>query len=99
MGLSLLTQFGGLDFRPITLPFVSTVDKAEEAVRKINRAAAEEGVRPIVFSTLVVDELRDIVMASDGLFLDFSRRSSARWSASSTCVPPISPVARMACSM
>src|SRR6185503_4062885 len=71
MGHSLLTQFGGLDFRPITLPFVSTVDKAEEAVRKINRAASDEGVRPIVFSTLVVDELRDIVMGSDGLFLDF----------------------------
>lgn len=71
MGHSLLTQFGGLDFRPITLPFVSTVDKAEEAVRKINRAASEDGVRPIVFSTLVVDELRDRVMRSDGLFLDF----------------------------
>ena len=71
MGHSLLTQFGGLDFRPITLPFVSTVDKAEEAVRKINRAATEEGVRPIVFSTLVVDELRDIVLGSEGLFLDF----------------------------
>ncbi len=41
---------------------MSTVDKAEEAVRKINRAASEEGVRPIVFGTLVVDELRDMVM-------------------------------------
>ncbi len=71
MGHSLLTQFGGLDFRPVTLPFVSTVDKAQEAVRKINRAATEDGARPIVFSTLVVDELRDIVLASDGLFLDF----------------------------
>jgi regulator of PEP synthase PpsR (kinase-PPPase family) len=50
---------------------VSTVDKAEEAVRKINRAATDDGVRPIVFSTLVVDELRDIVMGSEGLFLDF----------------------------
>jgi regulator of PEP synthase PpsR (kinase-PPPase family) len=71
MGHSLLTQFGGLDFRPVTLPFVSTIDKAEEAVRRINRAASEDGVRPIVFSTLVVDDLRDIVLRSDGLFLDF----------------------------
>jgi regulator of PEP synthase PpsR (kinase-PPPase family) len=71
MGHSLLTQFDTLEFRPVTLPFVSSVDKAEEAVRRINRAAAEEGVRPVVFSTLVQDELREIVMKSNGLFLDF----------------------------
>jgi regulator of PEP synthase PpsR (kinase-PPPase family) len=70
LGHSLLTQFGGQEFRPVTLPFVSSVDKAEEAVRKINRAAAEDGLRPIVFSTLVQDELRDVVLASQGLFLD-----------------------------
>jgi regulator of PEP synthase PpsR (kinase-PPPase family) len=32
MGHSLLTQFDGMDFRPVTLPFISTVDKAREAV-------------------------------------------------------------------
>ena len=71
LGHSLLTQFDGLEFRPVTLPFVSTVDKAEEAVRRINRAAEEQGVRPIVFSTLVQDEVRDVVMRSNGLVLDF----------------------------
>jgi [pyruvate, water dikinase]-phosphate phosphotransferase / [pyruvate, water dikinase] kinase len=71
MGHSLLTQFEGLEFRPVTLPFVSTVDKAKEAVRKIDAAGEEEQVRPIVFSTLVQDELREIVMRSNGLFLDF----------------------------
>jgi len=71
MGHSLLTQFEGLEFRPVTLPFVSSVDKAEEVVRRINRTATEEGVRPIIFSTLVQDDLRTIVMGSDALFLDF----------------------------
>src|SRR5262249_29901539 len=71
MGHSLMTQFEGLEFRPITLPFVSSVDKAHEAVRRINRAAEEEGLRPIIFSTLVQDDLRDIVMTANGLFLDF----------------------------
>src|SRR5690349_15205035 len=71
MGHSLLTQFEGLEFRPVTLPFVSTVDKAEEAVRRVNRTADEEGVRPVIFSTLVQDELREIVMRSNALFLDF----------------------------
>jgi [pyruvate, water dikinase]-phosphate phosphotransferase / [pyruvate, water dikinase] kinase len=71
MGHSLMTQFEGLEFRPVTLPFVASVDKAHEAVRRINRAAEEEGLRPIIFSTLVQDDLRDIVMAANALFLDF----------------------------
>jgi [pyruvate, water dikinase]-phosphate phosphotransferase / [pyruvate, water dikinase] kinase len=71
MGHSLITQFDGVAFRPVTLPFVATVDKAMEAVSKINATAAQEGVRPIVFSTLVQDDLRLIVRGSAGLFLDF----------------------------
>ena len=71
MGHSLMTQFEGQEFRPVTLPFVSSVDKAQEAVRRINRAHEEEGIRPIIFSTLVQDELREIVMTANGLFLDF----------------------------
>jgi hypothetical protein len=71
MGNSLLTQFEGLEFRTVTLPFVSSVDKAEDAVRRINRAADEEGLRPIVFSTLVQDNVRNIVLGSRALFLDF----------------------------
>jgi [pyruvate, water dikinase]-phosphate phosphotransferase / [pyruvate, water dikinase] kinase len=71
MGHSLITQFDGVTFRPVTLPFVATVDKAMEAVSKINATAAQEGIRPIVFSTLVQDDLRQIVRGSAGLFLDF----------------------------
>jgi regulator of PEP synthase PpsR (kinase-PPPase family) len=71
MGHSLLTQFEGLQFRQVTLPFIATVDKAEEAVRKINATAAEDGLRPVVFSTLVKGDLRAIVKRSNGLFLDF----------------------------
>jgi regulator of PEP synthase PpsR (kinase-PPPase family) len=71
MGHSLLTQFEGLDFRQTTLPFVSTVDKAEQAVRRINATAVADGRRPIVFSTLVRDDVRLVVKRSDGVFLDF----------------------------
>lgn len=71
MGHSLLTQFDGLEFRAVTLPFVSTLDKAKEAVLRINHAAAETGLRPIVFGTLVQDDVREIVKRSNALFLDF----------------------------
>jgi regulator of PEP synthase PpsR (kinase-PPPase family) len=71
MGHSLLTQFGGLAFRQVTLPFISTTEKAEEAVRRINATAVAEGVRPVVFSTLVQEPLREVVRRANGLFLDF----------------------------
>lgn len=71
MGHSLLTQFDGFGFRQVTLPFIASIDKAEEAVRKIDATGVADGVRPIVFSTLVKDELRSVVKRSNGLFLDF----------------------------
>jgi [pyruvate, water dikinase]-phosphate phosphotransferase / [pyruvate, water dikinase] kinase len=71
MGHSLLTQFDGQAFRQVTLPFISTVDKAEEAVRRINATAAAEGVRPVIFSTLVQEDMREIIKRANGLFLDF----------------------------
>ena len=71
MGHSLLTQFDALEFRAVTLPFIASLDKAEEARRRIDAAAEAEGVRPIVFSTLVKDDVREVVKRSNGLFLDF----------------------------
>ena len=71
MGHSLLTQFEGQDFRAVTLPFVSSIDKAEEARRRIDAAATEDGLRPIVFGTIVQDEVRAVLERSNGVFLDF----------------------------
>jgi len=71
MGHSLLTQFDAQAFRQVTLPFISTVDKAQEAVRRINATAEAEGVRPVIFSTLVQEDLREIIKRANGLFLDF----------------------------
>lgn len=71
LGQSLLTQFEEVRFRRITLPFIASVDKARDAVRRINLTAQVEGHRPIVFATFVQEDLRDLVATSDGLFLDF----------------------------
>jgi len=71
MGHSLMTQFDGIEFRQVTVPFISTVDKAIEAVRKIELVGKQEGVRPIIFSTLVQEDVRNVVRGSSGLFLDF----------------------------
>jgi regulator of PEP synthase PpsR (kinase-PPPase family) len=70
LGHSLITQFAGQNFRQTTLPFIDSEDKAHEAVKTIDRAAAKSALRPIVFSTMVQPDLRDIVKTSAGLHLD-----------------------------
>ncbi len=70
LGHSLLTQFDGQSFRQVTLPFIDTEDKAREAVRRINESTGEDDGKPIIFSTLVQDELRAIVREANGLHLD-----------------------------
>lgn len=70
LGHSLLTQFDSDAFRQVTLPFIDTEDKAQGAVRRINEAAETDGVRPIVFSSLIHDPLREILKTANGLYLD-----------------------------
>ncbi len=71
LGNSLLTQFEGFSFRQVNVPFIQTSADAVRARDMINRAAAEDGLRPVLFCTLVEDKLVDIVRESDGLLLDF----------------------------
>lgn len=71
LGQALLAQFEGVEGRTLTMPFVASVQEAEGVVMRINTIAAKDGVRPIIFSTLVDDEVRAVVRRADGLFLDF----------------------------
>ena len=70
-GNSILAQFAAKP-RHVRRPFVDTVDKARAVVAEINQVAAAEGRKPIVFITLVNDEVREIVTgeACHGLVLD-----------------------------
>ena len=52
------------------MPFIDSVDKAEDAVEKINKAGESAALRPLIFSTLVQDEYRSIVRTANGLYLD-----------------------------
>src|SRR5215471_7433865 len=71
LGHSLLTQFEGVEFAQVTLPFVDSTEKAEECVARIEADAASGNGQPIVFSTLVNQELRAIVRKANALVLDF----------------------------
>ena len=70
LGHSLLTQFDEVRFNEVTLPFVDTVEKAQDVVEKINRQGAADGVRPIVISTLARTEIARVIGQANALFLD-----------------------------
>jgi regulator of PEP synthase PpsR (kinase-PPPase family) len=70
LGHSLLTQFDGLSLDETTLPFIDNLDKAQDAVQKINAAATADGVRPIIISTLANAEIASEVGKANALFLD-----------------------------
>ncbi len=73
-GNSILNQFPAKP-RHVRRPFIDTVEKAQAVVAEINQVADAEGKRPIVFITLVADDVRGIVTASEcrGLVLDMFR--------------------------
>lgn len=70
LGHSLLTQFDKAAFHEVTLPYVDSIEKAQATVAQINRQAVADGVRPLLFSTLVNPELSAIIATANALFLD-----------------------------
>lgn len=70
LGRTLLTQFPGIAYRRRTLPFVDSLEKAEQTRALIDETACRDGVRPIVFSTLVDERARAVVASADALCLD-----------------------------
>ena len=74
LGSSLLTQFGSLDFLRVTLPFIDTIPKAIQVVAQINAAHQDSGQRPLVFSSIVDDQVRAEINKCDALVLDVFER-------------------------
>ncbi len=71
LGHSLLTQFEGIRFRQVVIPFVDSVEKAEACLPRIAEAAATAEGRPIVVTTLIDPEVRETIRRSEALVLDF----------------------------
>src|SRR5882672_3255565 len=71
LGHSLLTQFEGVEFKQITLPFVDSLEKAEECLARIEGESANGNGEAIVFSTLVNQDVRQVVRKAKALFIDF----------------------------
>ena len=61
LGNSLLTQFDEIQFRRVTIPFVDSAEKVQEAVKQVNAHAAEALARPIVVSSIVDETMSETV--------------------------------------
>ncbi len=70
LGQSLLAQFENIEFDKVVMPFVDNEEKARRAVDRINDAADRDGAAPIIFDTIVNQEIRAIIGASRGELLD-----------------------------
>jgi len=73
-GNSILAQFPAKS-RHVRRPFIDSPEKARTVVSEINATAEKEGRRPIVFVTLVNDDVRNVLTAPEcgGLVLDMFR--------------------------
>ncbi|MDO6563163.1 pyruvate, water dikinase regulatory protein [Amphritea sp. 1_MG-2023] len=70
LGNSLLAQFGSISFNKVTLPYVDNAEKANEAVRVIDKAGNDDGHRPLVFDTIVDEATRAIIATSSAYKID-----------------------------
>jgi hypothetical protein len=74
LGNSLLTQFDSVEFKRVTLPFIDNIDKVQEALRQIEAAGQEAGKRPLVFTSLMADNLRQEIGQANAMVLDLFDR-------------------------
>lgn len=70
LGQSLLAQFENIQFTKLTRPYIDSIEKARAMVQQIDAAAERDGVRPIIFDTIVNQEIRDVLAAANGFMID-----------------------------
>ncbi|PTQ98369.1 hypothetical protein C8R30_11082 [Nitrosomonas nitrosa] len=71
LGHSLLTQFDGIEWEKINVPFLDDIAKAHRLVERINHAAKLDGYRPLVFSTLLKPDILEVIRQANCRVYDF----------------------------
>lgn len=70
LGNSLITQFENIHFTKQTIPYIDSTQKAEHVVLRINQAFSEQGIKPLVFMTLVNPEIREHIKKANACIFD-----------------------------
>ena len=69
VGHAVLGQFD-LETRQTTLPFVESLDRATSVQKQINQAYEQTGIKPLVFYSIVVPEIKAIIEQSQAKLYD-----------------------------
>lgn len=70
IGRSMLTRFPNVPFQVYVIPYVDSMEKADNAVKHINQAYQKDGVKPLVFDTIVDDKIRERINQAEAFNLD-----------------------------
>jgi len=70
LGHSLLSQFDSIDFEQVYMPYINTESRARALTLRMQEAAERDGVRPLVFSTMLDDRIREILCGGNCYFLE-----------------------------
>jgi regulator of PEP synthase PpsR (kinase-PPPase family) len=70
VGHALLSRFAGMAFDSVTMPFVLSATAAHGVVTRIDAIAAAQRAKPIVFCTIVDEEIREIIKQANALVID-----------------------------
>lgn len=72
LGEALLIQFENVEFQKKTYPFIDTKKKARLLIKDIEKESSLHSVnRPIIFSSIVDREIRNLIKKCDGFHIDF----------------------------
>ncbi len=70
LGNSLTTQFENVQFEKTTIPYIDSIEKAEDVVLRINESFQKQGIKPLVFMTLVNPEIRSYIKKATACVFD-----------------------------
>ena len=71
LGHSLLSQFSqSINFKTVYMPFINTLERAQQLAERLEILTREEGARPIVFATMPEIHIRHLLRASSCLYVE-----------------------------
>jgi [pyruvate, water dikinase]-phosphate phosphotransferase / [pyruvate, water dikinase] kinase len=70
LGHSLLSQFDTLSFEQVYMPYINTELRAKALTQRMQEAADRDGARPIVFATMLNNQIREILKGGNCFYME-----------------------------
>jgi regulator of PEP synthase PpsR (kinase-PPPase family) len=70
LGHSLLSLFDTIDFEQVYMPYIDTDLRARALTQRMQEAADRDGARPIVFATMLNNEIREILRGGNCFYME-----------------------------